>query len=306
MFKSPDVENLRKNRDVRGLLKALTYKRSAEIRAKAAEAFTRLNFRPDPNEVDVVGPLVASTKDPDPQVRKFALYALRFMALVPPMEVFIAGLQDDNPEVRGEAANSLGRLTGSRDDGRAIQALLDSLKDTEAHVRWRAAQALGKIGDRRVVDALIDTLQDPHPDVRGSAAYSLGELGDKRAIEPLVSLLLDPERWVRMSVETALIQLGKEDLTIACDLCNAPTMLRDTREYDAIEFRKMVSIGLEPPEAAIKQAMLMGVPKQSAIDQWRSMVHQENSAWSLCPACDEVARGYHQVLDPNRDTHRMI
>jgi len=156
MFKSPDVENLRKNRDVKGLLKALTYKRSAEIRAQAARVIANaLWLKSDVDGIDIIGPLMTSAKDPDPGVRDYSLKALRRYALLPSLEIFIAALKDEDLEVRSSAVDCLASFTGLEKDERAFQILLGLLDDREARIRWRGARSLGKLGDTRAVDAVI-------------------------------------------------------------------------------------------------------------------------------------------------------
>ena len=55
-------------------------------------------------------------------------------------------------------------------------------------VRQDAASALGRIADARAVEPLIDTLKDSHDRVRQNAAVALGTIADPRAVEPLSTL----------------------------------------------------------------------------------------------------------------------
>jgi len=84
-------------------------------------------------------------------------------------------LQDENPEVRRTAAESLGKIG----DRSPIPALLPVLIDAVPAVRAAAAQALGRIAgpaDEDVIDGLARALQDPSDTVRQAAALALGDV----------------------------------------------------------------------------------------------------------------------------------
>ena len=74
---------------------------------------------------------------------------------------------------------------------RQLKPLIAALRDSDAGVRWDAADALGLIGDAEAVSPLIDTLRDAHVYVRRAAATALGKLGDVRAVAPLINALSD-------------------------------------------------------------------------------------------------------------------
>ncbi|NTV00668.1 MAG: HEAT repeat domain-containing protein [Methanoregulaceae archaeon] len=70
------------------------------------------------------------------------------------------------------------------------------LSDDDEVSRWKAAEALGRIGDPSAVDELISTLWDDDARVRLKAAWALGRIGDRRAYSPL-------RRLYRMEGESA-------------------------------------------------------------------------------------------------------
>ncbi|RQW80314.1 MAG: hypothetical protein EHM14_05370 [Methanothrix sp.] len=64
--------------------------------------------------------------------------------------------------------------------------LINALKDKDAGVRLKAAEALGKLADARAVDPLIEALRyDENNDVREMAAWALGQIDDARTVDPL-------------------------------------------------------------------------------------------------------------------------
>jgi HEAT repeat protein len=70
-----------------------------------------------------------------------------------------------------------------------VSSQLDMLKNANAAVRQKAAEALGRSESRRAVEPLIAALNDPDFGVQASAATALGEIKDPRAVQPLVDAL---------------------------------------------------------------------------------------------------------------------
>jgi HEAT repeat protein len=77
-----------------------------------------------------------------------------------------------------------------------LEHFIRLLSDDDEVSRWKAAEALGRIGDPSAVDDLISTLWDDDARVRLKAAWALGRIGDPRAYAPL-------QRLYRMENETA-------------------------------------------------------------------------------------------------------
>jgi hypothetical protein len=75
-------------------------------------------------------------------------------------------------------------------------------------IRAHAASAVGALGDPRAVDPLIDLLRDPHPLVRMQTAIALGKLGDAKAVPALVGVIdATPKGTPRSAVVLALTAL---------------------------------------------------------------------------------------------------
>jgi len=84
----------------------------------------------------------------------------------------------------------------------------DQEEEQDAIVRIIAAGALGKIGGPRAVEALIQLLKDRNADIRRQAAGALGKIGDPRALEPLIQLLEDKIDDVCKQAGDALGKIG--------------------------------------------------------------------------------------------------
>lgn len=83
--------------------------------------------------------------------------------------------------VRGDA-NDFRRLADSNDP-RAIHPLLKAMNGGDID----AAEALGKLGDSRAVETLINALRNDNPEIFLAAVEALGRLRDSRALEPLIN-----------------------------------------------------------------------------------------------------------------------
>jgi HEAT repeat protein len=135
---------------------------------------------------DLLLPLV---HDADPDVRSNTLRALA--------RVFEAK--------RGIGASPLDPME-QRD---AMVYLEPALSDpADPLIRAHAAAAVGALGDPRAVDPLIDLLRDPHPLVKMQTAIALGKLGDAKAVVPLVNAIeATPIGTPRSTVVLALTAL---------------------------------------------------------------------------------------------------
>ncbi len=78
------------------------------------------------------------------------------------------------------------------------------LSDDDESSRWKAAEALGRMGDPEAVDELIGTLWDDDVRVRRKAAWALGQIGDRRAYAPLQRLYRMENETMREIIEEAL------------------------------------------------------------------------------------------------------
>ncbi|MFZ3385591.1 MAG: HEAT repeat domain-containing protein [Candidatus Hydromicrobium sp.] len=190
--KKPNVEKIRVNKDVEGLIRALKYK-DKDVRWEAVEALVKIG-KP------AVELLIEALKDEDWHVRGRAAVALGNIGDGRAVGPLIKALKDKDSDVRMRAAEALVKIGEP-----AVELLIEALKDGDWHVRGRAAVALGNIGDGRAVGPLIEALKDGDKDVRWEAAVALGNIGDARAVEPLLRVLDDTHS---NAAATALEKIG--------------------------------------------------------------------------------------------------
>ncbi|MEX2750316.1 MAG: HEAT repeat domain-containing protein [Candidatus Freyarchaeota archaeon] len=172
-------------------------------------------------------------------------------------------LKDDAPEVRAEAANSLGEIGGRR----AMKALTNILTDNAPQVRAEAAKSLGKIGGRRAMEALANILADNAPQVRAEAAKALREiveglhsglcpisrirerlkkkLRDEKILKPLLDAAEDRNPDVRGAAIWTLALLGEDERVTQLIIKG----LRDEDRY--VRLRAVDSAYLSLPKKAL-------------------------------------------------------
>lgn len=118
----------------------------------------------------------------------------------------VTALQDDDPWVRGNAAEALGKI---RDES-IIPYLMKAIDDKNALVRATAADALGLFSDDHSTEALIGALKDEDWNVRFNAVKSLGQKKDTKVLSALKLLQQDSNYDVRIKT-TESINMIKVD-----------------------------------------------------------------------------------------------
>jgi len=273
LFGPPNVEKLKTKADVRGLIKALSYKKEASVRAGAAKAVGELK---GPGFVE---PLVNALKDSDIIVRREAAKALGKLNDSSAVEPLTAVLKDSATGVRqaaAEALDSIGWLPGNDENSAtywiakrewtkciemgavAVEPLIAELKDGNKDIRQATAKALGELKDPRAVEPLIVTLKDNDASVRWEVAKALGEFKDSRAVEPIIAALKDKITF-QSEAAGVLAQIGAPAVVpLITVLKNTPNSFRwHTPEaaayYGAIEaLEKIGPSAVEPLIAVLK------------------------------------------------------
>ncbi|MCZ7550918.1 MAG: HEAT repeat domain-containing protein [Anaerolineales bacterium] len=257
LFK-PNVEKLKATHDVKGLIKALDYKKDASIREDAIEALVAILGYDDIRE-EVANALVKIG--------------------APATEPLVTALQDGNVNVRNAAISVLEK-TGwqpSKDESSAIywiakrewnecieigspaiEPLITALK-YEIGDRDGVAEALSKIGNP-AIEPLIAELQDGL--IREGVVDVLAKIGIP-AVKPLGAALKNGRRNVKLSVikvlseiadsrsvELLIESLRDEDISVRLDAINALGKIGDPRALDAlISMLKDMEVGIATIEA---------------------------------------------------------
>lgn len=181
---------------------------AAEFRELAADAIAYLG----PPAGAAVPALIRATRDDVERVRRKAVSALGSMgqtaeiAIPAVVELMVF---DESPAVRDAAATALAGIGPA-----ALPVLQHLLNDEDPEVRWRAADAVGKLGAdaRGAAPALRQLLRDDNSNVRMHAVEALWETTrDARQVVPtLVEGLQSEDRQIRIRSFRQLANLGVE------------------------------------------------------------------------------------------------
>ena len=191
----PNIEKLKENEDVDGLINALKHK-NVDIQEKAVKALGEIG---EP----AVEPLLQALDEEDWYVRRAAVMALGEVGGARALTPLIKALKDNESVVRGAAVEAFG-IIGEP----AVEPLLQALDEEDCHVRAAAVRALGEVGGARALTPLIKALKDNDSGVRYGAAVYLGEMGDASAVAPLILALKDNDSEVRYRAAVSLGEMG--------------------------------------------------------------------------------------------------
>ncbi len=190
-----NIENLKNDRDVEGLIRLLENE-DYSIRKQVVLALEEIG------DVSCALPLAQRFQDPFLDVRIEACAAFIKMGnqVVEPL---IEVLKDQNWIVREGAVQALEKIA----DTRAIYPLIEALKDTN---RKRISDALRNIGPA-AFEPLIEALKNEDSRIRGGAAMILGEMKNPAAMDSVVKLTKDKDPLVRQFASSAIHMIKHEN-----------------------------------------------------------------------------------------------
>ena len=156
----------------------------------------------------------ARAADANPLARLHAIWGLGQVARRSPVgiDTLSALLKDGDPEVRAQAAKTLGDTPRATDRAEDVAAALTPLlKDENPRVRFHAALALGHHGKPAAAPALFALLRannDGDAYIRHAAVIGLSEIADVAA---LAEAAADSSSAVRLGALLALRRLGRAE-----------------------------------------------------------------------------------------------
>ena len=161
--------------------------------------------------------LLRKLRSESAEMRAYAAEGLGGVGDVHAVVPLIDALTDNNSTVRRFAISSLGKIR----DARAIDVLIPFLRDEEPDMRCAAAVALGELGlteDRfstppvQVIEALINSVTDSDRAVCSAAIVALGRIGNPQAVSALNALAETTDsEWIRRYISEALHQIEEQN-----------------------------------------------------------------------------------------------
>lgn len=225
IFGPPDVQKLKSEKDINGLMKALNYQKSNETRIRAAEALGELRA------TEAFGLLVETLKVHDADLRNAISNTLSRIG-GPVVYLLMRELKGGDRELRRAVFSILERIgapavgpfmaifvekdrTFNKEleelvltaDATAFKFVVTASEDKQVWIREAAAMMLGKMGNIEGLGAICKLLSDSDPWVRRAAVEALRKLGHMETLEPLLAATKDMDWYVREAAAEALGEL---------------------------------------------------------------------------------------------------
>lgn len=223
-------------------LAAAVHDPEQRVRLEVVRALATLR---DPSAVPA---LITSMGDGDPKIREEAIGALvelyadrvRTTSLTRFLDVFSD--EYDRSSVPPYTAV----------DPAVHRALGEALRDPEPQLREQAALSIGILNGRSVVADLVNALQDPSPEVRAAAAAAIGKVGSQAEGAALIPLLSDESSAPRLR---ALRAIGVLRVKEAGPVLRQLFDQNRRREFGARVLESLARIG-DPGQADLFQELV--------------------------------------------------
>lgn len=184
---------------------ALRDAREASPRGRATAALV-LGRPPPGREQEARTALARLCKDPEGDVRFAAMASLGEVGDESVVEVAIAGIDDETPQVREASVIATGRMGGPG----AEAALRRAARSEHGEVRFQAGPALVELCGEAARTEVIVLLADERPSVRANAARALSELPPHAPTATRLARMLD-ETELEPRLEAALALAAQDD-----------------------------------------------------------------------------------------------
>ena len=229
--------------------------------------------------------LIETTRDPDPDVRKFAVDALGGIGDARAIPDLLIRLRDADTNVRASVADALGAIGGPAAAAALCQVARSD--DEDALVRFSALHALAAQDVPISASDLAGALSDPM--LRPVALEVIGRLpDDEGAVQALLKGLDGPARAVREAAIRSLLRLLARS-----DVDSADRLLARMRER----------VAAQPAiaDAAVERLLEADLPTRLALVQFLGAVRHHPAALAvLLSARDEalepIAQGALEVM----------
>ena len=238
----PDIERLKANGDVKGLIKALSYRSNATIREDAAQTLLEMGKRKDAlnvlcemNDARAVEPLVVLLNSTD-EIAEFITISNKLDTL---------HWQPDRSEAGARYWMAKGRWDKVAEVGApAVELLIAALRSKDASVCAAAARALGEIGDTRAVEPLTARVGYRDENTRNAVFKALDNLGwQPDRSEAGACYWMAKGRWDKVTevgapaVELLIDALGSKDASVRVAAARALGEIGDTRAVEPLTAR---------------------------------------------------------------------
>ncbi len=190
------------------MLNMARYGADENIRVAGLKGMLANRGMPDVRFTEVL--LAAFQTESSAKIREWAAFALGYNADPRAVKALMDGYADGDPKIRVAVLDALrNKIKGG--DTAVSAVLVRALGDGDKDVRRSAAYALGDYAEPKAVNPLLNLLRDENPSTREAAIKALAMAGDKRAVEAITPFLKDQQGSLRDAAAAALKKLGVSD-----------------------------------------------------------------------------------------------
>ena len=224
-------------------------------------------------------------------------------------------LQDNDPEIRAQAAKWLGDVRYKK----AGNQLIPLLKDTFSRTRFFAAEALGRIAFEPAITPLIEMLKANNEEdtyLRHSGSLALARIGKA---DPIIALSSDPSRAVRIAAVVALRRMShssvaaflndgdeyivteaaraiNDDLSIKDALPALGNVLKNTKFRNDALIRRAINANLRVGSEEAMQNLISYASSPASPAKMRAEAIDALSTWAKPSVVDRVDGRYRGVI----------
>lgn len=224
-------------------------------------------------------------------------------------------LQDNDPEIRAQAAKWLGDIKYKE----AGDKLIPVLKDEFIRARFFASEALGRIMYEPAINPIIELSKSNNDEdayIRHAASLALARIGKA---EPIIALAKDPSRAVRIAAVVALRRMSNpgvasflndadefvvteaarainDDLSIKDALAALGNVLKTTRFTNEALIRRSINANLRVGTDEALQNLIDYAGKQTNPANMRAEAIDALSTWSKPSVVDRVDGRYRGII----------
>lgn len=196
---------------IRYLIGALRSDPDAHVRAAAAEALGRFVLLGETKRIsasdedEILTALLAVIRNiaEDPLVVRRAIESYAYVGDDTVRNIITLAYADDDPKMRATAIFAMGRSADPYWKRTAAQELFSP----DPQLRFEAARTVGELEFKAAVPRLIELAQDPDREVSVAAITSLGQIGGKDARKALITILEGEDEVAREIAQDALDEL---------------------------------------------------------------------------------------------------
>lgn len=169
--------------------------------------------------------------------------------------------------------------------------LLVLLDDKNPKVRYELAESLGRTRENSALGPLLRLAKDPSPEVRSCVAFALQLHGSKRAFKMLSKLLLDRDPKVQAAALSAYTQLLARHPNTANSVIQAVEVGLTDRDADVRKAAQAAVYGLRTIHPTIKLSLYPG-KKVDLLEgfEWRSPRAIKDGFYTVRPSAKVIVK----------------